>query len=210
MRPRACLACVVGLSGCIATAGPLPQGTDPRPVGTSAGRESELLVPPGHGVLRQDEITLTLFAEDLELKVTPLEEWVIRLTAPDTWARLSSLATAHREEVVRRTGEPAALFLVSFFSRLPGTPFQPNDVQLVNRGRRRRPVLIRPVTAGWGAQRLDQEEPQLAVYAYPADIDLEQPLALEYGFETGSEWEAILRRLESERSRARARAGVRD
>ena len=47
MRPRACLACVVGLSGCIATAGPLPQGTDPRPVGTSAGRESELLVPPG-------------------------------------------------------------------------------------------------------------------------------------------------------------------
>ncbi len=187
----------------------------PRPetAGTVAGRSptgraAELLVPPGNGTLRQDDITLTLEADDLQLKVTPLEEWVVRLTAPDTWSRLSALARAHRTEVERRTGRPGALFLVSFFSRVPGVSFRPDEVQLVNRGRRQRAVLIRPITAGWGTERLQPEETQLAVYAFPDEVDVEQPLTLEYRFETASGWDEILRRLETELGRARARAGL--
>ena len=82
-----------------------------------AERSARLLVPPGHGTLRQDDITLTLLAGDLQLKVTPLEEWVLRLAAPDTWSRLSSLAATHREQVTLRTGmqDPA----------LPGLLLQP-------------------------------------------------------------------------------------
>ena len=202
MRGAVVLAAAV-LAGC--AAGPI---VPPRSPGNAARAADELLVPSGFGSLRQDDITLALDAGDLQLKVTPLEEWVIRLTAPDTWSRLSALAVTSRPEVERRTGDPASLFLVSFFSRVPGATFRPDDVELVNRGRRLRPVLIRPVTSGWGAQRLEPEEAQLAVYAFSADVDLEQPLLLEYGLETGSGWEEILRRLEAERSRARARAGL--
>ena len=87
-------------------------------------------------------------------------------------------------------------------------PFHPQDVQIENRGRRQRPLLIRPLTAGWGEERLKQEEAQLAVYAFAEGVDLEQALTVAYGFEVGSGWEEILRRLEVERGRARARAGL--
>jgi hypothetical protein len=170
---------------------------------------TELLVPSGHGSLLQDDITLTLRTEELVLKVTPLEEWVLRLTAPDTWSRLSSLAAGHRDEVARQTGaDDASLFLVSFFSLIPGSSFRPQDLQIENRSRLMRPLLIRPLTAGWGQERLEQEEVQLAVYAFSERVDLEQALAVEYASQVSSGWEEILRRLELERSRAIARAGL--
>jgi hypothetical protein len=193
----------LALAGC--AAGPIVPPATP---GADARATDELLIPAGFGSLRQDDITLTLDAGELQLKVTPLEEWVIRLTAPDTWSRLSGLAVTSRPEVELRTSDPVSLFLVSFFSRVPGTTFRPDDVELVNRGRRLRSILIRPVTSGWGAERLEPEETQLAVYAFPAELDLEQPLLVEYGLETASGWEEILRRLEAERGRARARAGL--
>ena len=81
-------------------------------------------------------------------------------------------------------------------------------MELVNRGQRLRPLSIRPVTSGWGAQRLDAQETQLAVYAYAEGVDLQQPLTIEYGMETSTGWDEILGRLEAERVRARARAGL--
>jgi hypothetical protein len=189
------------LQGC--AAGPVPRGPAP----TSA-RPEELLIPSGYGSLRQEQITLTLETGELQLKVTPLEEWVTRLTAPDTWTRLSGLGATHREEAERRLGGPVSLFLVSFFTRVPGTPFRPDDVELVHRGRRLRPLLIRPVTSGWGAQRLEAQETQVAVYAFAAELDLQQPLTVEYGLESATGWDEILRLLEAERGRARARAGL--
>jgi hypothetical protein len=172
-------------------------------------RVTELLVPSGYGSLLQDHITLTLRTEEIVLRVTPLEEWVLRLTAPDTWSRLSSLASIHRDEVTRQTGEDkASLFLVSFFSLTPGASFRPQDLQIENRGRLMRPLLIRPLTTGWGQERLEQEEAQLAVYAFSERVDLEQALAVEYASQVSSGWEGVLRILELERGRASARAGL--
>lgn len=172
-------------------------------------RSADLLVPPGYGSLLQDDITLTVRTDLLLLKITPLEEWVLRLTAPDTHMRLSALASSHRTEVVRRTGVGApALFLVSIFGRGPGATFRAEDVQIVSRGRRLRPLLVREMTSGWGEGRVDPGETQAAVYAFPEPIDLEQPIAVEYGTESGSAWEDVLQRLEAERTRARARAGL--
>lgn len=200
----AALIATVAVQGCAAAMG---AGTERSPLGTT--RVTELLVPSGHGSLFQDDVTLTLRTEELVLKVTPLEEWVIRLTAPDTWSRLSSLAAVHRQEVARQTGvDDASLFLVSFFSLTPGASFRPQDVQIENRGRLQRPLLIRPLTTGWGQERLRQEDAQLAVYAFSEGVDLEQALAVEYASRVSSGWEEILRRLELEHGRAVARAGL--
>lgn len=192
----------VGLA-CGCTAAPLPLGSLS---GIGSQSDDDRLVPPGYGSLRQDDVTLTLDIDGAQLKVTPLSEWVIRLTAPDTWSRLSALANAHRDRVTRRAGEPVTLFLVSFFSRIPGTIFRPNDVELVNRGRRQRPLAISPVTPGWGSERLEQEETQVAIYAFTGDVDLDQSLTVEYDLEASVGWDEILRQLESERARALARA----
>lgn len=165
------------------------------------------LVPAGYGTLRQDEVTLSLRRDDLLIKITPLDEGVIRLTAPDTYDRLAELKEGHRGALRRRASvDEPALFLVSLFSYEPNIPFQPEDVHLVNQGIRMRPLAIRPVTPRWGVQRLSQEETQMAVYAYDAGIDLEQELSVEYQDVRRGGWDRILQVIQAERARVRARA----
>lgn len=178
--------------------------------GASAGGPEGVegdLVPAGYGTLRQNQVTLSLRRADLLIKATPLAESVIRLTAPDTYGRLRGLKEDHRSELVRRSGiEDPALFLISFFSYEPDVVFEPEDVHLVNRGLRYRPLGIRAVTPGWGTQRLAQEETQMAVYAFDRGLDLEQELSVQYQEVRQGGWERILQRIQAERARVRARA----
>ena len=68
--------------------------------------------PSGYGSLLQSEVSLSLGSRDLEIMVTPLDESVIRVTAPDTEERLRGIAAANRSALP----DSARLFLVSFFN----------------------------------------------------------------------------------------------
>lgn len=175
-------------------------GDTPSPTGSDA------LPPPGYGNLRQEEISLSLQAQDLEIMVTPLAESFIRVTAPDTYERLAGIAARHRPSA----GEEDVLFLVSFFTRQPEVRFVPEEVQLLSRGLRLRPSSILPVTPTWGQRRVRQRATEMAVYAFPPALDLEGDLALAYGLEESGDWQAIRSRVQAERARARARAGIGD
>ncbi|HEX7117680.1 MAG TPA: hypothetical protein VF212_02775 [Longimicrobiales bacterium] len=166
------------------------------------------LVPPGHGTLRQDDFTVSLRNGALLVKVTPLAEAVIRLAAPDTYERLHALVESRRVELtaVAAEAEPV-LFLVSFFSYQPDAPFRPDDLHLLSRGRLLRPQAILSLTPAWGAQRLEQQQTQSAIYVFEAGVDLELPLTVRYGRVESDEWSRILERLRLERGRVRARAG---
>lgn len=164
-----------------------------------------VLPPPGFGTLRQNEVSIRLRSGDLQLMVTPLDESVTRMTAPDTYRRLASMATTHGE----RAGAPAAsLFLVSFYSEQADARFVPEEVQLVARGVRVRPTAVVPVTPGWGERRLAQRATEMAVYGFMGAIDLESEITLAYGLEQSNAWATILPRIQAERARAHARAGV--
>ena len=133
--------------------------------------------------------------------MTPLAESVTRVTAPDTYRRLSSIAEAHR------SGQgDATLFLVSFFSEEPDVRFVPEEVQLVSRGLRLRPATISPVTPTWGQRRLRQRGTEMAVYSFAGVLDLELEMTLVYGLDQTTAWSVILPRVQAERARARARA----
>ncbi len=178
------------------------------PLAGQSEEEREDLVPAGFGTLRQDEITISFRQGDLLIKVTPLDESVTRLTAPDTYARLNGLAQANRASLEDQAfATEMSLFLVSFFSYEPNVTYQPEDILLVNQGLRSRPLAIQGITPGWGVQRLDQQETQIAIYAYEANIDLDVDLEVEYQFASNRGWDRILPLVESERSKARARAG---
>ncbi|MDE0357845.1 MAG: hypothetical protein OXN92_08880 [Gammaproteobacteria bacterium] len=170
--------------------------------------EEEDLVPAGFGTLLQDEVSLSLRSQDLLIKATPLAEEVTRLTAPDTHARLSALAAAHREtlEFQTRSTDPV-LFLVSVFSYQPDVTYQPEDINIVNQGIRERPLAIQAITPGWGVQRLDQQETQMAIYAFSPFINLDLDLEIEYRDARNAGWQRILTVLEAERAKVRARAG---
>lgn len=174
------------------------------PEGSVVPAGDDTLPPPGYGTLRQDEVTMQMMSGSLQIQVTPLDESVTRVTAPDTWERLSGMAAVYRD----RTPAGGMLFLVSFFSDQPGIRFVPEEVQLISRGIRVRPEAIFPVTPAWGQRRLQQRQTETAVYAFPAGIDLEGDLQLAYQLEQTSSWTGIITRVQAERGRARARAGI--
>lgn len=195
-------------SGCGAP--PPETGPEPEPVLAPGGEsESSRPVPPGFGTLLQDQITLRVQQGDLLIKVTPLEEWVIRLTAPDTYARLQGMARTHGDRAARIAMDSSvSLFLVSFFSYQPNVTYEPEDLELANRGLRYRPRGIAPVTPSWGLQRLGQQETQMAVYAFEGQIDLETDLVVEYQGLRNEIWRSrIVPLLRAEAAKARARAG---
>ena len=198
--PAYAVAVSVLLSACA-----LPPGMEG--VGATATDAFETLPPPGYGTLRQDEISLSLTSGPLRILVTPLEESVTRVAAPDTYSRLSGMANAHRNAPGLR--ESVTLFLVSFFSEQPDERFVPEEVQLVSRGIRHRPSSIIAVTPSWGERRLRQRVTEMAVYAFSGNVDLESDLIVVYGLEQTAAWNVILPRIQAERERARARAGGR-
>ncbi len=132
--------------------------------------------------------------------VTPLAESVIHVVAPDTYERLSGIA-----EAARPSAPPGSkLFLVSFYTQQPEVRFVPEEVQLLSGGLRVRPLRISPVTPSWGQRRVQQRRTEMAVYAFPDDVDVGP-----YGLEQTAAWSAtILPRIQAERARARARAGI--
>lgn len=195
------------LAACSAPAGgPAPAGPEPAPAGT-VGDTAAALVPVGRGTLRQDEATIQLRQGALLIKVTPLTERVIRLLAPDTYDRLRALAASRSAELAGQSTDPPELFLVSFFSYEPDVEYQPEGLQIAQQGRLLRPQAILPVSGEFGRQRLNQQETQMAVYAFEPPIEYDRPMTVRYGTGQSDEWARIIPRLEAERARVRARGG---
>jgi hypothetical protein len=161
----------------------------------------------GLGTLRQNEISMYLRRGELQVRVTPLDESVIGVTAPDTYERLAALARGHQEIFRERTGAavPFQLFLVSLYTESVEVAFEPEALTIVSRGLRSRPVAIRAVTPGWETRRIFPRQTLLAVYAFTSDLDLEREVEVEYLEVRSRDWGAILIEIQRERARMRAR-----
>lgn len=165
----------------------------------------DTIIPAGFGTLKQDQFTVSVRNGPLQVKVTPLEESVIRLAAPDTYQKLHALAASRREALGQNAGE-MPLFLVSLFSNQPDVPYTAEDLQIMHQGRILRASQILPITPGWGGQRLNQQEQQMAIYAFEDPIAYDQPISVRFGMEQSEAWSRIIQVLEEERGKVRARA----
>ena len=167
------------------------------------------LPPAGLGSLRQDEFSVALSDEPLMIKLTPLTEQVIRLSAPDTYERLRALRASRSAEAENLTeGRGGELFLVSFFSRDGNVEYRPEELQLSHRGRTLRPAGIISLTTGWGQQLLQPQQTQSAIYVFEGGFDYGLPITLRYGVIQSDDWQRqVLPRLEDERARVASRAG---
>lgn len=184
-----------------------PPEDGPAPAGTY---DSQTLPPPGYGTLRQDDFTIQLTAGPVHIKMTPLDEGVIRLAAPDTYQRLHRMVSS-RSQQIREMAEAAGIrgepkvFLVSFFTREQQATFEPTNVELLSQGILFFPQGILPLTPGWGRQLLRQEETQSALYIYDPAIDLNIPFDVEYRGVRSFAWSGIIRTLQAERGRVASR-----
>jgi hypothetical protein len=200
---------IVILAATAAPACALPgSGPTPSPAAAQNVEVQQPMVPAGHGTLKFDEITISMRISALLVKVTPLDEGVIRLLAPDTYERYHALAERRREEAsAAMPGRSPELFIVSFYSYEPDVDYQPEDLQLSHQGQLMRAVKIMPITSGFGRQRLAQQENQSAIYVFDEPINYGLRLVVRYGLQDNDSWSSIIQKLEVERSKVRAKSG---
>jgi hypothetical protein len=202
---------IVALTVACAGAGSSTATTTPVPVPTDSSRH---LVPAGFGALRQEDVALDLQVLGLQVRAIPLDETVIRVLSPDSYRSLLGTWPSHHREieaVSRRTGlQSFSLWHVQFFAIEQGeTRFSPHEFMVSSVGRDFRPIEVIALTPGFGEQRLRQRERKGALYLFDPQIDVNQPLVVQYETARSSDWNTVLTRIERERALVRSRAGVR-
>ena len=211
------LTLVLTLAACASSGSAAPAASAGQPAqGANAAAQSrdtgstDLLVPPGYGTLRQDDIAIKFQLSQVQVRAIPLDEPVIRLLSPDSYRTLHDLLESRRgqvAEVARRNGAPGYdVWYVQFFGLQPDVPFSPREIVITNNGRDYRPIDIIPLTRGFGDQRLSQREVQAGLYLFDASLDVMQPLTVTAETQRNDNWQTVLRRLEQERAIVRSRA----
>ena len=204
-------------AGCSPPAGAAP-GQQPAPARAAtadsaaarAADTSSVLVPPGYGSLRQDDVALRMTHFGLQVRAVPLDESVIRVLSPDSYRTLRELVASQRERLdeIRRRNSLSGLSLwyISFFGVEQGeSRFSPMEVMIANVGRNFRPVDVIPLSPGFGLQRLRQREVQHGLYAFDGQLDVNQPLVISYETVSNGDWSSVLQRIERERALVRSR-----
>jgi hypothetical protein len=213
------------LAGAACSGTPAPESSVPVGAGTAMAQDvgdgwheslemprSRPLPPAGFGTLSQDDITIPVdvSSNNLAIKVTPLTEWVIRMTAPDTYRRLNGYKVARGEQIrdrARRNGErgwPLVLF-VSFYTRAVESTYEPYDLQIRAQNVVYRPFDIIAVTPDFNRERLRQQESQVALYLFEGDIDLDLPIEVEYNGRGSNRWGGIRSVLDRELTKVMSR-----
>ena len=182
--------------------------------GVLPGQDSTgaVLPPAGYGTLRQEDVALRLQTTNLQIRIVPLDERVIRLLSPDTYESFYRVREAKVEQaadVAQRYGMgETTLFLVTFFGLEDQARFSPEIVTIMSENRLFRPVEIFPLSPLWSGQTLNQRETATAVYLFEDGIRLFAPFTVSYDGATTDAWEQHLHTLNREQASAAARAAV--
>jgi hypothetical protein len=181
--------------------------------GAGAVLAAQDLPPAGFGSLRQDQVAVILSTANLTVRVLPLDESVIRLLAPDTYASLTALKRSRAADMANAArsslADSTAAFFVTFFGLQPDTRFDPDQLYLSSQNIFFRPVGIVPLTPRWSEGTLGQREQAVAIYLFQRGLPILQPFTVFYGDQPSTAWESTLRMLDNERARVLARAASR-
>lgn len=179
---------------------------------TGVGLTGDELPPTGFGTLRQDDIAISLRTESFSIGVIPLDESIIRLLAPDTYASMHRLLDSKQEEIVatgtKYGSRDAVAFLVSFYGREARARFDPEALTITGQNRLFRPVGILPISPSFGDRQLNQRETATAVFVYESGIRLADPFTVSYNGISSDQWEQNLRKVERERTAVATRAAA--
>jgi hypothetical protein len=188
-------------------------GTPATPAGGTGDTTGGALVLAGYGTLRQDDIAIKLQLPDVLVKLTPLDESVIRTLSPDSYRALRELVESRRTAITRLASQHGlqrgSVWYVSFYGLAPEARFSPLELTINSVGRDFRPVEVMPLTSGFGSQRLQPRETQSALYLFDDALDVNQPLTVSLGGQQSATWAATLRTIERERVLIRSRAAQR-
>lgn len=170
----------------------------------------ETTLPPGYGTLSQDQIAITMGAENLEVRILPLEEPLLVLLAPDSYAALHQLRASRQAQIdsaaSRHGVADPGVVMVSFFGRAPGVQYDPQNLVLYIRSQLYRPFAILPFTTNFDSRRLDVRQSAIGLFLFEEPIPVFEGFQVGYGGEVTDAWLNKISRLQRERTRVQGRA----
>lgn len=184
------------------------------PPDAEGGLESAALPPVGFGTLSQNDVSVLLRDDEVELRFLPLDERVIRLLAPDAYQALSALVRQHQAAIdsiasSRGLSSPG-LALVTFYGRVARARFDPQLVSLQVRGHPIFPLGMVPIGPGFSNRELGVRGQARAIYVFEEIVPVIEPFTLSYGTQQSAAWESRIQLLSRERGRAVRRAQAAD
>jgi hypothetical protein len=180
--------------------------------GRASGQSGERArpLPPGYGSLTQNDLSLRMGNEDLDIRFVPLDPKILPLLARDAFQSLRSLVESHRraiDSVAARAGvSQPGLALVSFFGQRPDVRFDPQTLTLLIRNRVFRPLGLIPLNPRFASQQLGVREQASAIYLFEEEIPVDDSFTLSYGSMSSDDWQRKLPILDRERARVSARS----
>ena len=185
--------------------------------GSASGQSDQARIPPaGFGSLTQDDLSLRVRNDDLEIRFVPLDPRVLPLLAPDAYQSLRGLVETHRraiDSVASRAGvAQPGLALVSFFGQRPDVRFDAQTLTLVLRNRVFRPLGFIALNSKFASGQLGVRQQASAIYIFEETIPVDDSFTVLYANLTSEDWQRKQPILDRERARvsARSRAGGRD
>ncbi len=171
---------------------------------------SQTPLPPfGMGSLSQDDVAVRVDGTNVQVRVLPLDELILRLLAPDSYRSHHALREARDEEIHRTArgygvAEPV-VFLVTVYATAEQAPFDPDALTIASRGRYFRPLGILPLSPQWHQHRVGQGETVSAIYVFEDGLALLEPFTVDYDGITSHRWSQALPFIERERALIAAR-----
>src|SRR5512143_1231942 len=174
-----------------------------------AGIAGGELPPPGYGSLKQDNVSIRITLNDIDLRFLPLDERLLRLMAPDAYESLHGMVEARRaaiDSAAREAGVATpGLALVSFFALRSDARFDPENISLSYRNQFDRPAAIVPTSGNFSGRQLDVRRSASAIYLFDIPLPVYEQFDVLYGTSQAS-WSAdISRRIEIERARVQSK-----
>jgi hypothetical protein len=167
------------------------------------------LPPPGYGSLTRDFIAIQVELGDVQVRFLPLDERLLRLTAPDAYESLHGMVASRQTQIdsaaqAAGTSTPG-LAMVTFFALRREAPFDPDNVTFAHRNQIYRPVAILPLTGNFTSRQLRVREQASAIYLFEQPIPVFEPFSVLYLTSVSNQWNDILRRVDRERVRVQSR-----
>ena len=162
-------------------------------------------IPPKLGTLNTETVTLRLRSTSLEISFIPLNEQLIRLLAPNSYASYHSLLEGLRARIdsvaVQNGIQEPGVALVNFHALAPSTRFDPQLLTLTVHGQSFHPVGVVPMSGTFANQQLDTGGATSALFIFSRALPVTESFTVTYREGVSDDWERRLSQLNSERAR---------
>lgn len=167
-------------------------------------------IPPGFGRLNQDNLSIGLRADNLDIRMTIVQESGLRLLNQESYTSLHRLVDSKRtsiDSIASRFGiQRPGLLLVRFFSLAEGARF---DAQLLTaniNGQFYNPLRVISLTTSMQSDRLSRRQQAAGLYVFEEELTVFLPMGFAYGaFRTEGWNQSRVEQLLREQTRIQAR-----